>query len=44
MVELQNNGDIAQLVEHLPCTQKVKSSTLFVSTYIKIPLMKRNGG
>ena len=27
-----NYGDIAQLGEHLPCTQGVKSSNLFIST------------
>ena len=30
--ENSNNGGIAQLGEHLPCTQGVKSSILFTST------------
>ena len=29
---MQYYGDIAQLGEHLPCTQGVKSSNLFIST------------
>ena len=30
------DGDIAQLGEHLPCKQGVESSNLFISTYSKI--------
>ena len=37
---MKNNikyGDIAQLGEHLPCTQGVKSSNLFISTIMTYP-------
>ena len=30
--KINKHGDIAQLGEHLPCTQGVKSSNLFIST------------
>ena len=32
-----DSGDIAQLGEHLPCTQGVKSSSLFISTIYNQP-------
>ena len=34
---LQENGGVAQLGEHLPCKQGVKSSNLSVSTVDYIP-------
>ena len=30
--EPNNNGGVAQLGEHLPCTQRVRSSILLIST------------
>ena len=33
------NGGVAQLGEHLPCKQGVRSSTLLISTIINIKLI-----
>ena len=32
---IQKNGGVAQLGEHLPCKQGVKSSNLSISTHLK---------
>ena len=36
------NGGVAQLGEHLPCKQGVRSSTLLISTIINIKLLILN--
>ena len=41
---MEENGDLAQLGERLPCTQEVVSSSLIVSMAVKVNSQHRKRG